>query len=311
MKKFLANCGLFAALFVCVTPILLFFAMNIAAPQYNYEYNAAAIDKLTYLKSINTPKIILIGNSNLAFGIKSPMLEQASGMKVVNLGTSIWLDNRFHENIAKYNINKGDIVVICYSNYGDDSKIPDHIYAWVTIENHWYLYPLVRHDKIGMIKAFPEYFAKTLERYFTHSNKKPENTCYARDAFNKYGDIIYPRLKSEYTFGEETITPPPINDTCVNRLNKFNKYCQKRGATLVVAGYPIGKGKFTADKKLFIEAYKTLQSKLDFPVISNIEDYFFPYSDFYNTSLHLIDSAAERRTQQLIKDLQNANLIPR
>ena len=55
---------------------------------------------------IEEPKIILIGNSNLAFGIDSEKIENSVGMPVVNLGLHGSLGNEFHESMAKKYIEK-------------------------------------------------------------------------------------------------------------------------------------------------------------------------------------------------------------
>lgn len=75
--------------------------------QYNDNYDAALVDKVDRLKSITEPKIILVGDSNVAFGINSKKIEEELGMPVVNLGLHGALGNAFHEQIAKLNIGGG------------------------------------------------------------------------------------------------------------------------------------------------------------------------------------------------------------
>ena len=47
-----------------------------------------------------------------------------------------------------------------------------------------------------------------------------------------------------------------------------------------------------------------LESRLDCPVISDIDDYFFPYNCFFDTKYRLNEVGARLRTEQLIRDLQ-------
>ena len=107
-------------------------------------------------------------------------------------------------------------------------------------------------------------------------------------------------------FKEQSL--PEINDTCVNRLNELNSYLKKRGATMVVAGYPIGKGEFTPPEEDFVSFRQELQGRLDCQVISDYRDYFFDYDYFYNSFLHLTTEGAKLRTEQLIKDLEGYGL---
>jgi hypothetical protein len=97
---------------------------------------------------------------------------------------------------------------------------------------------------------------------------------YARSAFNEYGDIALERIGSYYNF-ETGVGPSVIGEDCINRINELNSYLTEKGATLVVAGYPIGNGKLTVRAEEFVEFQKSLTEKLDCPVISNYVDYLF------------------------------------
>lgn len=76
--KFILKCFLFLALTIG-------FLLHLS-PQYLGNYQASLIDKVERLESIQEPKIVLIGDSNLAFGIDSERIEEAFGMPVVNMG---------------------------------------------------------------------------------------------------------------------------------------------------------------------------------------------------------------------------------
>jgi len=299
------------SILVVVLAVYSSFCLLLISPQYTQTYISSLIDKVERLESINKPKIILVGNSNLAFGINSKTIEDTVGMPVVNLGLHGGLGNKFHEEIAKYNINKGDSVIVCHTTYSDNGMISNHVTAWTAIENYWKLYSLIsKDDWKQMVLTFPNYTFKALIRLLMRSNNPPKtvNTAYMRAAFNEYGDINYPRTTNEYTFTKTSVGVPGINSTCINRLNEFNKYCNEKGATLLVAGYPIGYGEFTPDKKLFIDFWERLKKELDCTVISNIEDYFIEYKYFYDTPYHLTDEGAKIRTNQLIEDLKNYNI---
>ena len=88
-------------------------------------------------------------------------------------------------------------------------------------------------------------------------------------------------------------------------FNEFNRYIQSRGATMLIAGYPIARGKFSPPAEDYVKFQNELAEKLDCEIISDYRDYFYPYEYFYDTTLHLKDYAADIRTSQLIKDLKN------
>ena len=71
----------------CLVMLLLvvLFCFEIVMPQYSLNYQAVLIDKNERLCSIEGPKIVLVGNSNLAFGIDSAAIEEAFGMPKYSL----------------------------------------------------------------------------------------------------------------------------------------------------------------------------------------------------------------------------------
>lgn len=312
MKKFVSKIFLFLLLFILISlsaSTLFFYKIT---PQYETGYNASILDKSARLNSINGPKIVLIGDSNVSFGFQSDLIEQAYGIPVVNMGLHGGLGNAFHEEMAKMNVQEGDIYVICHHTFADNGKIDDTELAWITLENHFDFWSLPSVQDIpGMAKAFPSYIKKASVLWAKElinpeaaksADAAEAATCYSRSAFNQYGDDIFPRENGTFTFTTQSV--PEMNDTCINRLNKLNAYLAERGATMVVAGYPIGKGEFTPPEEEYVEFQQKLSDRLDCQVISDYRDYFFDYSYFYNTELHLTNDGARLRTEQLIKDLE-------
>ena len=309
MKRFLKKITIFFILFILSFLIFVGIDFFYSGNQYVNNYQAALIDKINRLESIDEPKIILVGNSNVAFGIDSKMIEDAFDMPVVNLGLHGAMGNAFHENMIKGNVNPGDIVVICHSDFGDDGALEDPGLAWITIEKHTDLYYLISpKDYPSMLKAYPRYAMKCFGMKIKHTGNEIAGGSYSRQAFNEYGDIVFkPDVDFQSTLEEfkSGVKPPRISETCVKRLNKLNKYVESCGGKMVIAGYPIGDGEYTADKEEFIDFQKKLEAELNCDVISDYTDYFIPYKYFYNSKMHLTSEGTEIRTNQLIIDLKN------
>lgn len=134
-------------------------------------------------------------------------------------------------------------------------------------------------DVITMVKSFPVYLKKCLNLYSSGSGNQDPDGIYARSAFNEYGDMAVLREGNQYTF-EGEVGVPKIGDISVRRINALNEYLTKRGASLVVASYPIGNGRLTVDASEFISFQEQLAEELDCPVISNYVDYMFDYKYF-------------------------------
>lgn len=302
-SNFKENTKFVFKLFALLGIIILFFIH--ISPQYNERYTASLIDKVDRLNEIDEPKIVLISNSNLVFGIDSRTIEEAIGMPVVNMGLHGGLGNVFHERMIQYNISEGDIYILCHCDYSDNGQIGNKELAWITLENHYELWKILRpEDYLPMLKAYPVYLKKALGFWAAEMGNREPDDIYRRSAFNEYGDIVLDdNDKLEYTFVEGDIIVPGVSNDVCNRLNKLNKYVSERGATLLIAGYPIAKNEFTPDIKLFDEFQKQLEQKVDIPVISNYRDYIYDEKYFFNASLHLNNDGKRLRTEQLINDL--------
>lgn len=296
------------AKFILLWAAVFAFFFLAVAPEYLNGYDASLIDKVSRLQSVSGPKIVLIGNSNLAFGIRSEMMEEAFGMPVVNMGLHGGAGNAFHEEMAKLNVQEGDIVIVCHSDFGDDDTLEEDEASllWIIVENHRNLWKLIRFKDIPvMIKTFPVYIKKASTLFLSGMGNRADGSSYDRNAFNEYGDNIYSETHPEsFVFQENMVCVPQISNECVDRLNRLNRFLEQRGAVMLVAGYPIGDGEYTPPKEDFDAFEKRLREKLDCEVISHYRDYFIGYEYFYNTLLHLNDEGAKIRTAQLIDDLK-------
>src|SRR5215212_5179389 len=76
------------------------------------SYIAAVLEKDRLIRDTPSPKIILVGGSNLAFGIDSHMLEDSLGVHVVNMGLYAKLGLRYMLAQVKPYIRKGDLVLV-------------------------------------------------------------------------------------------------------------------------------------------------------------------------------------------------------
>ena len=278
------------------------------AKQFEEGYCAALIDKVERLKSIEEPKIVLIGDSNWAFGMDSAQLEENMQMPVVDMGLHGGIGNIFHENMAKLYVTPGDVYVYSPDTFADDNRIDDTVLAWTAIGNRLELFRLVpKQDVWRMIKRYPTFLKKCIERFVEGTGALDKGQIYSRDNMNEYGDILYKNPEYRWDF-DEPVIPPQINDVTIERINGLSGWLQERGATLVIAAYPIGDGELTADKEEFVRFQKELEQKLDCEVISDYTDYMYDYDYFYDSPLHLTAEGTDLRTKQLIIDLKNSSL---
>ncbi len=311
MAKFVKKILLFMLVFILASAVVVAFDCFVVGSQYKQNYQASILDKIERIESIDEPKIILIGHSNLSFGMNSQILEEAIGMPVVNLGLHGGLGNAFHEEMARQYVREGDIVVICHSTYSDDDALVDPSLVWVTYDYNPQVTQFIREkDYLQLIKAYPYYLRSSYMLWLRGAGNEDEGTSYSRNSFNEYGDIVYKpeegHIADNSFFAGAWVEFPGINDTCTDRLNELNRYITGQGASMVVAGYPIAYGEYSDfTEEDFADFQMRLDEELDCDIISDFTDYFFPYEYFYDTVLHLTAEGADARTAQLISDIEN------
>ena len=99
---------------VIVLPLIAALSICFAIPpQYSETYLGELAAKYERLKDTDGAKIILIGGSNLAFGVDSATIEEYMNMPVVNFGLYATLGTKLMLDLSKANIDKGDIIVVC------------------------------------------------------------------------------------------------------------------------------------------------------------------------------------------------------
>lgn len=304
---FLLKALVFVAIMACIVFVLVL-------PQYTTSYNAALIDKRERIAAIEEPKIVLVGDSNLAFGINSQMIEEAMGMPVVNYGLHGSLGQVLAAEMVKPYIREGDIIVLAPTSY-DRVDDPDYVLAWLTIEDHvslWMDLPASAYD--DLVFAFPTYLKRAITLWISGGGNQPigVDNIYSRNSFNEYGDIGSPRPDNvmvndlEGALADENLVSFQSTGLTLDNQtywNSLNDYVLSQGATLYMSSPPILIEAYVGDIEV-VQAQ--LEGGLEFPVISELKDYIFPFEYLYDTPFHLNDIGTTHRTNQLIEDLKSA-----
>ncbi len=288
------------------TFFLVIFVLGGVLPQYSMGYMAAFQDKLHYAESIEEPKIILMGDSNLAFGIDSEKIEQEIGMPVVNMGLHGGLGQTFCMDLAKHTIEQGDIVVVLPAYYGYSVGLADGTLGWTLLENNFSLWTKVSvRDYPVLWRTFPTYLQKTITLFKTSKRNTVTTGGYSRLAFNKYGDIE--STGSENVMPEGYLPGEPwsvvVNGELIDYYNDYHAYVQDKGAVMIAACPPLIDSSEQINAETFEKTYEVIISGLNFDFISDWEDYIYPMEYFYDTNYHLNDVGRVYRTEQLIEDI--------
>ncbi|MDD4773049.1 MAG: hypothetical protein PHZ09_05520 [Eubacteriales bacterium] len=310
MIKFTANILVFALLFAVICLWGADFLINDSRCASN-EYMQAAYDKHKRLAS-NEPQVVVMGGSNVSFGLDSAAIAELYGMDVVNMGLHAGLDMHFMLDSIRDEIDEGDIVLLLleYNLYTSPSLYSeDTVFRYVKYYPRMLKYVDIKHYGSMLIDGLPAALRLGMNNFLGYIQKGEVmySGVYDRNSFNKYGDLDahwdQPHGDAAYygslLFGGET----PDREK-LDYLDEFCKYAvsQKRAREVIVSFPPVPRGQIN------ISAVDDIVAELEeydsFTLAGIWRDYIFETDMFYDTYYHLSGEGVRARTAQLVRDLQ-------
>lgn len=311
MKKFIQYVGLILIFTVVMLEVYVLGILLFPANKFHSSYQSLIQDKFRILIETNDPKIIMVSGSSSAFGLVQKDLEDASGYKVVNLGLHAGFGPLFYSELAKANINEGDIVLLGYE-YGWQSPSAfdsmDLSLVMTGIDSDIKMYLHVPMSKWGDIIAYLPTFAEKKESYVDVTG------IYSREAFDsETGQMTMARdYNIEWdaeAYGTLDITDVHISDSSISYLRKFKKYIEDRGASVYFVAPPLLKDAVVGDYSEFEKLKEQEEELIGIPYISDPVEYLYPNTLMSNSNYHCNSTGEKVRTEMLIDDLRNAGVI--
>lgn len=305
--------SLIALALAVVIPIVTLAVICIAVPsQYGETFMGELSEKYERLRDVKDTKVVLIGGSNLAFGIDSEAMEAELGMPVINFGLYATLGTKVMLDLSKSGLNRGDIVVICPEM--DEQTLSLYYNAeamWQACDSDASLLFGIGADNIGaMMGGFWGYLSDKLELAFGEGLNV--SGVYTKAAFNEYGDIVYERPYNQMTLGYDpnkiiTLSSEIFDDDFIDYVNSYVSWAKLRGITVYFSFPPMNADAVvTSTTEALAEFYQFLSDSLDCEVISDVNNYVLDAGYFYDSNFHLNDAGVPIRSMQLVEDIKRA-----
>lgn len=312
MKKFIRNLAIFflVQLFIWASVLWVYLRHR----PYGKEYIAASIDKHRLLEEQPSPRILLIGGSNVAFGFDSVEINRRLSYNPVNMGLYVGLGLDFMLEEVEPSLRTGDVVVVSleYEFYDDQFYygLEDGLFLTLEERPETIRFLNLRNGEVLLNRGFngAGRILRSSVSYMTGSAGAliGLNAVYKRNAFNQYGDLVahrnLPSTKFElglFNSGDKRST---ILRT-INRLNRFSEACQQKGVKLFYLYPSVPQQYFKQNKELIDELAATIKQELHFQSINTPEEMSLPLSDFFDSEYHVSSSGIRKRTDQLIERL--------
>jgi hypothetical protein len=299
VKRFVVKLVLFALLFLAGIGGLMLL------PLPSQSYILAILDKYRSLETLESPKLVIAGGSNCAFGIDSEAISQALGMPVFNLGMNAGFGlGRILEDAGSF-LKEGDVLLLIpeYSHFTDAWNGGEAAYELIFTARQYRL--LLRPGLYGLPGNVQSYLVTHLQGFIA-GFRPPNPLAYTRDGFNAYGDYTGHLERENQAFQSQEALGP-LDQEAVRRLCRFAAACEERGIQVLLSYPSYEEGSFAASRELIHALDRTLR-EAPLGVISRPETYCFPRSFFYDTVYHLNREGRQRRTKALLQDLSRAGL---
>lgn len=291
-------------------------------PVYSGTYFDTFSDKYDWLLSIrDRRKIVLFSGSSGRFGYDSPAIAAAfPGYEVANMGVYAYTNALPQYDLIGDLMTSGDILLSApefdttNNQFCETNRLDPHFFAMME-SNYDALALLDLRDYDAVFDSLGKYLntrsVMSSGSYAISANGfDDEGNRYPFDTYNVQGDLILPREGGTQDVLLQSYRAPYTVDafpvTLIQRLNAAYQLFLDKGVRVYFSYTPRNWSSLTAESTPEARAllHAHLQEHLCVPVISDIEDYLYPATEFYLIDSHLSTHGVQLRTEQIIHDLQ-------
>jgi hypothetical protein len=290
----------------CVVALVMALIVMVS-PHDTDNYLAAAIDKQHLLDTVKSPRIILVGGSNVAFSVDSEKIAEHFGMPVINMGLHVDLGLRYMLNEIGPAIRKGDIVVI-FPEY-------DHFSGLSLDGRPRELGSVIKfcHECISGISTPTQVFNvvsgifEASESDIFRAIKKPkvESKVYTRQGFNVWGDMVAHLDKPAPSAFTDRLSQIKVSSPnhAIELLNTFYRELDTESVQVFMMFPAIPLNEYKGQEGNFKALYTLIKAEVEIPIIGTPQDFIYAKKYFYDTFYHMNRFGREERTVHIINML--------
>ena len=291
---------------------VLFFNAIYLSKREKYEFVASIIDKHKLLKETKSPRIIVVGGSNITFGINSDSIEAKTHVKTINAAILAPLGLNFILCDLEKEIQKGDIV---YLSPEYDIPLYGDSYSQYLAQSFYNSCSNCVQSEKTLIKRIPNYLLFNTRIFYelfwsifpskTNISKatiEDTQNVYFRNAFSQKGDLRSHRNNAGRAIEINIIQMKfdEINER-VKVINNFVKNIESKGAKIHLIHPTVARSVYEKNKAELVKFDKLQNSQLTAKYISKIDDFVYPDSLYFDSFYHLNKAGLNIRTKKLIE----------
>ncbi|MBP5242805.1 MAG: hypothetical protein J6Z36_03845, partial [Clostridia bacterium] len=297
-------------LFLLAIPVSLVIVGFCLPSQYSKTYYAILPKMYNRLKNTEGKKIIVVGNSAVAFGLESDLLErEIEGYTVCSFGLYGAIGTKTMMDLSRVNIGEGDIVILAPELMEQTLSLYfNSEFVWNAADGDFGILKYIENQS-EMVGGFAGYVGRKYD-YFINGAPNPTDV-YAADSFDDNCKMIYERPYNQLPLGYDAAGRISYDTAIfasdfIEYINEYNQFVTKQGAKLFFGFTPVNAsgialGTTTEDIDNF---YDYIDEVLDCEILGNPNEYIFDSDWFYDSNVHMNSAGAVVYTAQLVKDLK-------
>jgi len=288
-------------------------------PDPNHYFQGSLL-KLELIETTPSPRIIIIGGSNIAFGIDSQLMERTFGIPVINDGLHGGLGVAPLRELQDY-IQEDDIIIISleYTNFVSKDQMNGNagvLWDWIEfspkrinyLETPWKeatsLYAIMLQRKVN----------REINLELVGSGMDEIRGIFTGNHFNEHGDFIG-HLDDKQTkpkdIPADKYAVQPLYDDIFIFLEDFNQDAIAKGATVYFEAQSSRQANCeNTGIENMVEFFDAFREKTSILVLTPMDQLCMPDRFFYDTPFHLNAKGRQLRTKRLIEDLQKYINLP-
>lgn len=312
-KRILSIMIIITALLVPLALALIGFC---APAQFDETYYGELAYMYRRLKNTRGKKIVLIGNSALAFGVRTDLMEQEfPGYTVVNFGLYGAIGTKTMLDLSRGNIGEGDIVIVAPErNEQAQSLYFSAGETWMAADGDFSMLSGLKWENAGAMAG--NFLGFLSQKYgFLRAGKPAVSGVYAQSSFNdgdgnETGYMTYRREYNSMAAGYDPNQPVDFSEEVsrefLDYLNEYNRFVTGKGAVLYYGFTPVNRLalKEGTEEGTLDSYYGELRHALGFRILGNPNRYVMDYEWFYDSNFHLNSAGMFVYTDRLTEDLK-------
>ena len=276
-----------------------------ATPRAASSLLSSKVDKDSLLRTVPAPRLILVGGSNLSFGIDGKMLQDSLGLRPVNTAIHASLGLRYMLRSVEPHVRPADVVLVVpeYSHYysSNTNCSPELLRTILDVapEDIRLLRPEQYPDFIAELPKYALTKFKPGEYFFD-----PTPTVYSRAAFDEYGDVTLQRRLPPRSVAPKVVAAGEgYNESVLEDMTAFATRIRERGGSVIVSFPGLQEQSFDNLGKRIDRVHRELLNS-PLTVAGKPADFQMADSLLFDTPYHLNGKGVAVRTVRLVELLR-------